>query len=232
MTPVPQYKRGVRARRRLLRAPLAAIALVVITLSAPGRALATAPRFGVLLTQVGPSSIVYVDPTGTETRTITLPTALSGGGGFEWSPDGRRIAFASNGDIYTMQLNGTGLVQVTHTLIAVESDPTWSPDGQKIAYQRTFNSVSDIFSMNADGTGVVNLTKDPAPQWEPEWSPNGDRILFQAAGTTTFTGLWVMNPDGSSQQEIPNLRCPSGDSACDVDASWSPDGALIAYSGK
>src|SRR5688572_15510070 len=53
-----------------------------------------------------------------------------------WSPDGRRIAYQSNrtgnSEIYVMNADGSGVVQLTHTA-AVDENPAWSPGGQHIA---------------------------------------------------------------------------------------------------
>jgi len=76
---------------------------------------------------------------------------------FAWSPDGQRIAFASNreGDryqIYTIRADGSHLIQLT-TLDGNQFYPTWLPDGTRIA----FASGESLYVVNADGTNLIRL---------------------------------------------------------------------------
>ena len=98
-----------------------------------------------------------------------------------WSPDGTKIAFASdrqaNWDVYLMNADGSGQTSLTGPATA-DWDPTWSPWGTRIAFLRDVDDASDIFVMNADGTGQVNLTNTPRNESEPSWSPDGTRIAY------------------------------------------------------
>lgn len=59
----------------------------------------------------------------------------------------------SEGDIYAMHPDGTGLVRLTDSP-AYEDGPVWSPDGSKIAFRSDYK----IFVMNADGSDQTRLT--------------------------------------------------------------------------
>jgi len=88
------------------------------------------------------------------------------------SPDGTRIVVsmpAFSGDsgrssnVYTMKIDGTDLVQLTHEndgLTNAGAD-SWSPDGTKIAYVSNKAGTYQIWTMNADGTGQKQLTRGP-----------------------------------------------------------------------
>jgi TolB protein len=54
---------------------------------------------------------------------------------------------------------------------ADDTDPVWSPDGERIAFESTREGgdTSDIFVMFADGTGVLRLTHDEADDEDPSW---------------------------------------------------------------
>ena len=75
---------------------------------------------------------------------IQLTTHTAGDGAPAWSPDGKKIAFASertgNPDIWVMDSDGGNLRQLT-THTALDAAPAWSPDGKKIAFdsERTGN---------------------------------------------------------------------------------------------
>jgi Tol biopolymer transport system component len=82
-----------------------------------------------------------------------------------------------------------GLHPVAQPELAEKHSPTWSPDGNHIAFVgATACDVShlgtDIWTMNASGGGKVNLTRDAATDdTEPAWSPDGASILFTREGT-------------------------------------------------
>ena len=69
------------------------------------------------------------------------------------------------------------------------SDPSWSPDGRRLAY---FGGVVRV--INVDGTGDVALTSQPA--FQPAWSPDGSRIAFV---TLSDKQMFLINPDGTGE---------------------------------
>jgi Tol biopolymer transport system component len=100
-------------------------------------------------------------------------------------------------------------------------DPTWSPDGKRIAFVDRGDVDGDLYVMNADGTGVKQLTHSSYSSGDygarnPSWSPDGRRIAF-AYG---YDRLSVINPDGSGLRTVVH----PGDLP-----DWSPKGRWIAY---
>jgi Tol biopolymer transport system component len=79
-----------------------------------------------------------------------------------WSPDGSKIAFASDAsgrfEIYVVETDGTALVQLTSSPAGERRDPAWSPDGARIAYTVVTDAGQDIHVMNADGSEARQLT--------------------------------------------------------------------------
>ena len=76
-----------------------------------------------------------------------------------YSPDGETIAFIKGMDdwgIYTMNPDGTDVRQVTHD--AGDIIQSWSPNGEKILYEKLSNGHRDLFVINADGTEKQRLT--------------------------------------------------------------------------
>ena len=154
-----------------------------------------------------------------------------------WSPDGRRIAFASDragGDpqIYVMNADGTGLRRLTRTARTVfDTTPAWSPDGRRIVFASSragyFNL--ELFSMRADGTGVRRLTRTVGghsvlgDDATPSYAPDGLRIAF-ASNRDQNNEIYVMAEDGSGQRRL--TRTARAD---DLLPRFSPDGTRIAF---
>jgi Tol biopolymer transport system component len=132
-----------------------------------------------------------------------------------------RIAFDSDhdgaSDIYTVESDGSGVQRLT-TANAFEDDPSWSPDGTRIAYIRG----QEIWVMNADGSGQHRITRMKPDLRDPAWSPDGRSIMFATEGNRE--DIWAVAPDGSDPLRITSTRGPG-----EFQPSWAPDGSRIAY---
>ena len=129
----------------------------------------------------------------------------------EFSPDGRRIAFASvrdgNSEMYVMNADGSAQTRLTFNTV-YDSRPQWSADGRKLVFTRlTADGNWEIFRMNTDGSDQVDLTNNPAVEWGQ--STRGDRIVFtREEGGVGH--IFEMNIDGRAVRRITNS--PSYDS--------------------
>ena len=84
----------------------------------------------------------------------------------------RKGSIGFRNDIYTMDADGTNVVNLTKTR-RDDSQTDWSPDGTRIAFASEIKGNTDIYVMNADGTGQTNLTNMPGLNLTPSWSPDG-----------------------------------------------------------
>ena len=117
-----------------------------------------------------------------------------------WSPDGKKIAFASdrtgNADIWILDLSMTdsdrfpsaALRQLTHDP-AVDTQPSWSPDGRFIAFTSARSGHDEIWVTEvpqdpSQKPALQQLTRHSASNHYPRWSPDGKRIAF----TSTRSG--------------------------------------------
>ena len=92
-----------------------------------------------------------------------------------WSPNGERIAFASdekgnfeNFEIYVMDANGGNQQRLTNNR-GDDWNPSWSPDGERIAFMSKRNGNAEIYVMDADGGNPQNLTNNPHGDASPAW---------------------------------------------------------------
>lgn len=135
----------------------------------------------------GDARIVVSNPDGGERSVLTGDMS---GSQFSpsWSPpmaDGTfRIAFSSmvgsQSRIWTMRADGTDKKQVTTGADFVDGDPSWSPDGGAIAFQRYSPTIlGDIWLVDPAGGNERSLTGSLAgPQSAPAWSPDGRLVAF------------------------------------------------------
>jgi TolB protein len=98
-----------------------------------------------------------------------------------WSPDGKRIAFASNAkgnfDLYTIDGSGADLKQLT-THPGMDLFPGWSPDGKRIAFTRYEGDTADVYLLDVEGGGESSVTSRPGFDIDPAWSPDGKWIAY------------------------------------------------------
>jgi TolB protein len=90
------------------------------------------------------------------------------------SPDGSKMVFTSDrtGDyeIYTMNLNGTDVINLTDNPASWDANPCWSPDGSKIVFSSDRAGNLDIYAMDADGKNLTRLTYEYYQEFYPRWS--------------------------------------------------------------
>jgi len=102
-----------------------------------------------------------------------------------------------------------------------DADPTWSPDGRRIAFYSQRTSSGEVFVVNADGTGLKNLTRNPAHDGGASWSPDGQSIVFDS-DRASGAGIYVMRANGTGVR-----RLTTG--GTDSDPAWSQDDSAIAF---
>lgn len=92
------------------------------------------------------------------------------------------------------------------------SGPAVSPDGKKVLYNVSYESVeqnksnNDLYVKNIDGTDSVRLTKTAKSEGGAAWIENGEKIAFLYADEAGVPQLWVMNADGSGRKCVSSLE--------------------------
>jgi hypothetical protein len=176
-----------------------------------------------------------------------------------WSPDGTKLAVvrhemrdgAGSSWIAIRDLSTGERTDLESTRVDSAdgwlAQPTWSPDGTRMAYHRT-PTVEDGYPAGISGW-IVDLTGgDPVQLVTPDgedaadldWSPDGERLLYSTIGFREFEGrqtpgarIVSIRPDGSDPIVVCNGRAAGdlpGDDGCWA-PSWLPDGQQVLFYG-
>ncbi len=158
--------------------------------------------------RTGESEIYVVDSSGGN------PKRLTAGKGPDVSPTwnrktGAQLAFVSGRtglpQIYTMEADGTKVQRMTDQGYAVS--PTWSPNGQFLAFSwmRKYGpgmpGANDLYLMDIASKQWVQLSHDGGRNDFPSWSPDGRHIVFQSSRSGSEQ-IWTMLADGTKVQQL------------------------------
>ncbi|MBQ3835241.1 MAG: PD40 domain-containing protein [Elusimicrobia bacterium] len=133
-----------------------------------------------------------------------------------YSPNGREIAFISDRagypQLYIMDAEGVNLRRIS-TKGNCDS-PTWSPQGDKIAFTMKYDDNFDIFLYNLPRKRIIRLTEGQGNNENPSWSQDGRFIVF-ASTRSGKSEIYIMGSDGSETRKLVDM---SGSS---FTPSWS-----------
>lgn len=177
-----------------------------------------------------PCDVWVMDADGSNQR------RLAAGFSPDWSPDGRRIAYAGGDDndpeIRVMNADGSGDVQLTDRDDAIAGRPDWSPDGTRIAFGRNWQCDSSDLPGWCSHTEVMDATGGDQHfvinGIAPSWSPDGHRIAFMSGGNGGNSEIYTAKSDGSDRRRLTNdAKTASTMDNFDAWPGWLPDGRII-----
>jgi TolB protein len=148
-----------------------------------------------------------------------------------WSPDGKRLAFASDRagsfDIYVLDIDSGSTRQLTN-LPGYEGHPSWSPDGMWLTFEGYVNDNLDVYLVQLDGSQLLRVTTHPAADYSPVWSPAGREIAFISFRDSKSPDIFLRSldiPDEASG----TLRFTSTPKIAEDQIRWSPDARFLLF---
>lgn len=221
------------------------------TLSPDGKKIAfESNRLRVAGEPLNTSDLFLMNADGTEQEWLIR------GASANWSPDGKHVVFhrsasgtalpikpdpgaaTFDSDIFMMNvddalISAASPTNLTNSPGAIDDDPDWSPDGNRIVFtshdatDNHLNSVTaEIYVIDVSGSGgpPVQLTDNLEEERAAAWSPDGTRISFMCRRGGSDFEICVMNADGTGQVQLTN------NAVFDGSGSWSVDGQQIVFS--
>jgi serine/threonine protein kinase/Tol biopolymer transport system component len=112
------------------------------------------------------------------------------------SPDGKWIAYVTEGHIYKLLTEGGTPVQLTYSN-AADISPAWSPDGERIAYGSDEGGSRKVWTVDADGANRRQFAKTQL-SGAITWSPGRD-ILYEKMGNRNID---ILNPETAEEKPL------------------------------
>ena len=200
---------------------------------APAASATYPARNGLIAFQADTGSgyqIYTVKPNGHDLRQITHldGDALHA----DWSPDGRRIAFAIQteadcSNLAIVNANGSHLTIVAHGPDLCEDEPSFTPDGSRFVFEQ-YDIATDtdaLWSMKIDGSDRHRIIAPPYGATDPNVSPDGRTISFVGFnGLELGQALFTVHMDGTGLTRLTPFETDVA-----IKQDWAPDGRHLVY---
>ena len=142
-----------------------------------------------------------------------------------FSPNGQQIVMSllrddGNSNIFAMDLRSRNTTRLT-TSNAIDTSPSYSPDGSQIVFTSDRGGRAQIYVMSASGGDPKRISFGDGTYSTPVWSPRGDLIAFTKQTRGEFQ-IGVMRTDGSGERILSSGFLQEG-------PTWAPNGRVVMF---
>jgi Tol biopolymer transport system component len=138
-----------------------------------------------------------------------------------FSADGLRVAYAKQGDLWSILASGNGQEEHLTATAATDADPQYSPDGSEIAFARNDGATGyDIWVLDLSSGTATQVTAAAGDERNPTWSPNGTTIVYSSSSNGH---LFSISSSATPSTPPTDLGVPG------TQPAYSPDGTKIVF---
>jgi len=132
------------------------------------------------------------------------------------------LSFEGDQEIYLLKSDGALYRRLTKSN-GIDLSPTFSPDGNKMAYVSERNGQPQIFIQDLLSGEASRLTFNGDYNTQPSWSPSGDKIAYTTCENSGEFNIFTIGIDGSGLKQL------TAHSGQNESPSWSPDGEMLVF---
>jgi TolB protein len=140
-----------------------------------------------------------------------------------FAPNGAMLALSveTSGNTNLALADGAGGLKPLTSGGAIDTSPSFSPDGSQIVFESDRGGGQQLYLMGADGSGARRISFGEGRYSTPVWSPKGDYIAFTRQRANSFA-IGIMKPDGSGERILTEGFHNEG-------PTWAPNGRYIMF---
>ncbi|MEZ5758648.1 MAG: amidohydrolase family protein [Emcibacteraceae bacterium] len=121
--------------------------------------------------------------------------------GITLSPDGKSFAMDIQGVLWTLPAGGGKATAITSGQQPEVREPSWSPNGNKIAFQGFYQGYFHIWTIDSDGKNLKQITSGNFDDREPSWNADGKSIVFASDRSGNYD-IWEIDVNTGKETQL------------------------------